>query len=171
MLLAGDQEVIDATARLARSGYVAILGQMLFIVGIMIYQVPPFELSRRPGAAAKAAARRVMRPASSRVPMFVGVGVAITVVALPLSYPGGQTYFQVFSHPSTPNTIGWTQSIHPKNKSRGSDLFSSRGSDLFSSLFPPVDPEHDRLDAVDSSEKQIGIRSDTLEKEGTVWTG
>jgi hypothetical protein len=101
MSLAADQGVIDATARLARSGYVAILGQMLFIIGTMIYQVPPFELSRRPGAEvraapgdaagkkvadANAAARRVMRRASARVPMLAGV--AITVVALPLSYVG-----------------------------------------------------------------------------------
>jgi hypothetical protein len=114
MPVARDQDVMDSTARLARTAFVSILGQLLFCIGIMIYQVPPLAFLQRPGADfkaapsaaagkvadANAAARRAMpradlnRPGSFRsnataiVGVAVWIAVGIAAVALPLSLVG-----------------------------------------------------------------------------------
>ena len=55
MRVVGDQDLIDSTARVARVGIFSVLGQMMFIVGMMIYRMPPTEFTRHRGAQLRAA--------------------------------------------------------------------------------------------------------------------
>jgi len=102
MPAAGDEAVIDSTARLARNGIVAVLAQLILIIGTLIYQIPPFQFIRRPGADHRAAqgaaagkvadaneaARRAKWQASRVAVRSVWITVAITALVLPLSFVG-----------------------------------------------------------------------------------
>ena len=102
MAVVGDIDLIDSTARVARIGIVSVLGQLMFIVGMMIYRMPPTEFIRHVGAElrvangaaagkeadANEAAQRAKWKATRGAIRFVWVSVAITAVALPLSFVG-----------------------------------------------------------------------------------
>ena len=102
MPVVGDQDLIDSTARVARVGIFSVLGQMMFIVGMMIYRLPPTEFIRHRGAQLRAAhgavagkvadandaAARAKWKTTRSAMRFVQAAVAITAVALPLSFVG-----------------------------------------------------------------------------------
>jgi hypothetical protein len=88
MSTAGDGHLIDSLARRMRSATFAMLVQMLGIVGVMIYNAPPFAVIRRPSAELRtappsAAGKATDASAADRRPMpQANLGPLIVQVAL-----------------------------------------------------------------------------------------
>jgi hypothetical protein len=131
-----DHNLIDSLARQMRTAMFAMLLQMLGIVGVMIYNAPPFALSRRPSAElrtapgsalgkatdASAADRRPM-PQAKQGPLIVRVvftgAVAPVVLLLSFVIP------RLFADSNRRRIAAGTWSIRKRNGDGGrSELFT-----------------------------------------------
>jgi hypothetical protein len=81
MSTTGDRHVIDSVLPSIRNGFVGLLVQLLFIIGIMIYTAPPFAFIQRRGADLRAAPG-----AAAALEVVFWIAVAITAAAFPLSF-------------------------------------------------------------------------------------
>jgi hypothetical protein len=133
MSLAGDQLLIDRLARFARNGFLYCIAQMLVIVGVMIYNVPPIAVGRAahgekqtgPADAAKKKAdadeayRRARWRASGTALLFDVLGVGLCAAAIAMFYAIPAVAVQFTRHRIV--TENWTP---PISSSEDSKLFT-----------------------------------------------